>query len=470
MDADTLARAIGQYRADPAMFVRDVLKVEPYPHQAEIMQAVADKQRRISIRSGRRIGKTTTMAWLTLWYLMTRADARVIVTAPSSAQLQDAFVPEFRKHISRLPPELMLMWDVKQERFDFRPPRAPFENYCTVRTARSDSPESLQGINAPHVLILVDEASGVGDVNFEALSGSMGTDNATMCLTGNPVRSEGYFYQTHTTLRDRWKTLHVSSEDVPSVSRDWIEEMEVKYGRESNAFRVHVAGEFPTADDDTVIPLHLVQAARERDIQISPNVPVIWGLDVARFGDDASVLRKRKGKVVLPDVRKWRNLDTMQLAGAIKIEFDQTPREDRPEEILVDVIGIGAGVVDRLRELDMPVRGINVSESPAVNGSQYLNLRSELWHKLLEWLMARDCSLPEHDENLSQELTVVRRDYTSSGKVKIESKKDMRRRGVASPDDADALVLTFASTAATLTHGRRYPRKSKLRRNIRGVV
>jgi hypothetical protein len=151
------------------------------------------------------------------------------------------------------------------------------------------------------------------------------------------------------------------------------------------------------------------------------------------------------------------------------VEYKNTPPERKPIEILVDVIGIGAGVVDRLREEGLPIRGVNANESPAIDGSLYLNLRCELWFKCLEWLSQRDTKLPR-DERLKTELAMVRRDYTSSGKQKIESKPDMRRRGVESPNDADALMLTFASTAATLTSGWSYASKKPIKRKIKGVV
>lgn len=463
-------KAIAKFKADPVLFVETLLGAKPQPHQADAMRAVAAGHRQISIRSGRRVGKTTLMAWLSLWFEMTRADARTIVTAPSSAQLMDAYIPSFRQWVQRLPEELFNLWDVKAERFDFRlNPRQGFENFVTVRTARKDQPESLQGINAPNVLVLVDEAAGVDDPNFEALSGSLGTRNACMVLTGNPNRNSGYFYDTHHKLRDFWYTMHVNSEDCPSVSRAWIEEMRVKWGEASNPYRIHVQGEFPTADDDTVIPMHLIEAAMDRDIQPNSMTPVVWGLDVAYFGDDASVLRKRRGNVVLADKRVWRNLDTQQLAGAVIVEYKNTPVEDRPLEILVDVIGIGAGVVDRLRAEGLPVRGVNVSESPAVNGDMYLNLRAELWFEVLAWLSRRDTKLPR-DEQLRAELAMVKRDYTPQGKQKIESKKDIKRRGAGSPDDADALVLTFASTGATLIHGWNFDQKKPIKRNIKGIV
>ena len=141
----------------------------------------------------------------------------------------------------------------------------------------------------------------------------------------------------------------------------------------------------------------------------------------------------------------------MQLTGAVVAEWEALEEPDRPQEILVDSIGLGAGVVDRLRELNLPARGINVSESPAM-GTTYRNLRAELWYKAKAWLERRDCRLPQ-DEQLITELATVRYKFTSNGKLQIEAKEDIRKRGLPSPDLADAFVLTFATDAATVSYG-----------------
>ena len=194
--------------------------------------------------------------------------------------------------------------------------------------------------------------------------------------------------------------------------------------------------------------------------------PMVWGVDVARFGADASALCKRRGNAVTEPVRIWRNLDTMQLTGAIKAEYDST--EDKPLEIYVDAIGLGAGVADRLRELGLPAYAINVAESPAL-GKHYLNLRAELWYKAKAWLEARDVRLPR-DERLKMELVTVRYNYTSTGRVKIESKADLKKRGVASPDAADAFMLTFASEAGTAIGGRGGRHRGRIKRDLMGIV
>jgi hypothetical protein len=207
-----------------------------------------------------------------------------------------------------------------------------------------------------------------------------------------------------------------------------------------------------------------------RDVEASPYAPLVWGLDVARFGSDRSALCKRRGNAVTEPIKTWKNLDLMQLTGAVVAEYEILPPSDRPTEILVDSIGLGAGVVDRLRELNLPARGINVSESPAM-GTTYRNLKAELWYKAKSWLEARDCRLPK-DELLIAELATVRYSFTSNGKIQIEGKDEIRKRGLASPDKADAFCLTFASDAVIGMMGSKASTKwsQPLKRNLSRVA
>lgn len=443
------------YRSNPVRFVREVLGVQPDEWQVDFLQAIADKHRRISIRSGHGVGKSTGASWAMLWYILTRYPAKVVVTAPTSAQLFDALFAEVKRWVKELPPPLQQLLDVKAERIELK--SSPTESFISARTSRAEQPEALQGIHADNVMLIADEASGVPEQVFEAAAGSMSGHNAVTILLGNPVRSSGFFYETHNRLANEWWTRKVSCADSPRVSTAYLSEMAIRYGEESNAYRIRVLGEFPRSDDDTVIPMELLELAIQRDVSPSKFAPLLWGLDVARFGSDSSALCKRRGNAVTEPIRVWRNLDLMQLTGAVVAEWEILEEADRPQEILVDSIGLGAGVVDRLRELNLPCRGINVSESPAM-GMTYRNLRAELWHKAKAWLEKRDCRMPK-DDKLISELATVRYSFTSSGKIQIESKDDIRKRGLSSPDLADAFVLTFASDAATVSYGQSYSSK-----------
>lgn len=441
--------------------------VKPDPWQIEFLNAIATGERRISIRSGHGVGKSTGASWAMLWYILTRYPAKIVVTAPTSAQLFDALFAEVKRWVKELPEPLQTLLEVKAERIELK--ASPTESFISARTSRAEQPEALQGIHADNVMLIADEASGVPEQVFEAAAGSMSGHSAVTILLGNPVRSSGFFYETHNRLADQWWHRRVSCVDSPRVSKEYVQEMAIRYGEESNAYRIRVLGEFPKSDDDTVIAMELLDLAKQRDVVPSKVAPVVWGLDVARFGSDSSALCKRQGNAVIEPVRRWRNLDLMQLCGAVVAEWEALEEKHRPAEILIDSIGLGAGVVDRLRELGLPARGINVSESPAM-GATYKNLRAELWYKAKAWLEKRDCRLPA-DDALISELATVRYKFTSNGKIQIESKDDIRKRGLASPDLADSFVLTFASDAATISYGTSYNSQwtKPVRRNLRLV-
>lgn len=322
-------------------------------------------------------------------------------------------------------------------------------------------------MHSDNVLLVIDEASGVPESVFEASAGSMSSVNATTIMLSNPTRSSGTFFESHNRMKHAWWTRQWSCQDSPLVAQEFIDEMRNRYGEQSSAYRVRVLGDFPLTDDDTIIPYHLVEAAQNRDIEVADDTDVIWSLDVARFGSDATALCKRQGPIVT-ELRSWRGLDLMQTTGRVVAEYEALPPSKQPTEILVDSIGIGSGVVDRLRELDLPVRGVNVSESPSM-GDTYMNLRSELWFKCKAWLEDRSCKLPKDDQLIS-ELTSIRYSFTSSGKMKAEGKDEMRKRGLGSPDLADALCLSMASDAITAQSGSFKSFRGELRRGMQGIA
>jgi phage terminase large subunit len=441
---------LDRYRNDPVAFVREVLGAEPDTWQIEFLNAIGRGERRVSVRSGHGVGKSTASSWAMLWYFLTRYTVKVVVTAPTSSQLFDALFAELKGWARRLPPALGQLIEIKQERIELK--AAPTEAFISARTARAESPEALQGVHADHVMLVADEASGVPEPVFEAAIGSMSGEHAVTLLLGNPTRTSGFFFNTHNSNRHQWFSMRVSCVDSKRVSPAFVREVAESYGELSNAYRVRVLGEFPRADDDTIISLALVEEAMTRNVTSSPTAPIVWGLDVARMGDDNSALCKRRSNEVLEPIRKWSKLDLMQTCGVVKVEYDETTPALRPVEILVDAIGVGAGVADRLRELGLPVRGVNVSEMPSLKGV-YQNLRTELWFKAKAWLEARDCKMPKDDALTGELVSVKYKVADSSGKVAAEAKDVTKKRLRRSPDLADSFVLTFASDAATASSG-----------------
>ena len=448
---NTFEKWVGRYRDRPDLFVGEVLGVKPDPWQKEFLKAIAEGNRRISVRSGHGVGKSTASSWAMLWFFMTRSPVKVVVTAPTSAQLFDAMFAELKRWILQLPAPLQGLLTVKQDRISFN--AAPDEMFISARTSRAEQPEALQGVHADHVMLVADEASGVPEQVFEAAAGSMSGHSAVTLLLGNPTRSSGFFYDTHHRLSSEWKTFKVSCVDSQRVSDEFVQEMQSRYGEDSNAYRIRVLGEFPRSDDDTIISMELLESAKQREVESSPTARTVWGLDVARFGSDSSSLCKRRGNVITETPRVWRNLDLMQLTGAVVAEYEAQEVKDRPAVIMVDSIGLGAGVVDRLKELNLPAEGINVAESPSFSPNQaYRNLKAELWYRAKAWFERRDCRIPD-DGRLISELATVRYKFSSTGKIQVESKEDIKRRGLVSPDVADSLILTFADLAATGAYG-----------------
>ena len=455
---------VAAYGNDPVLFVEEMLGAQPFDYQAEFLRALL-VERKMSVKSGHGTGKSTTASWAMLWFMLLRYPCKVVVTAPTSSQLFDAMFAELKRWINELPKELQQLLNVKSDRVELV--SAPAEAFISCRTARAETPEALAGVHSDNVLLIIDEASGVPEQVYEAAAGSMSGHNATTLMLSNPTRSSGTFFESHNRMANSWWTRTWSCKDSPLVSHEFVDEMELRYGPESNAYRVRVLGEFPLSDDNTIIPYHLVEAAQNRDVVVSEDATVVWGLDVARFGSDATALCKRQGPIVT-ELRSWRGLDLMQTTGRIVAEYEALAPSKRPAEILVDSIGVGSGVVDRLQELGLPVRGVNVAESPSM-GDTYMNLRSELWFKCKAWLEDRSCKLPK-DDQLIAELTAIRYSFTSSGKMKAESKDEMRKRGLGSPDLADALCLTMASDAATALSGAFKTWRGELKRNLLGIA
>lgn len=469
MSADNpFVAMIARYASDengPVLFVREILGATPEAYQEDLLRAVGRGERKISVRSGHGTGKSTTLSWAMIWFVLFRFPCKVVVTAPTTAQLYDALFAEMKRWLNELPEALQVLLETKTDRVELV--AAPSEAFISARTSRAEQPEALAGVHSDNVLLVVDEASGVPEQVFEAASGSMSGHSAITILAGNPTRTSGTFYETHTRLANHWYTLHWSCIDSPRVSEAFVDEMKLRYGEDSNAYRIRVLGEFAQGDDDTIIPLHLAEAAKTRDVRMTPNIRPIWGLDVARFGSDRTALCKRYGSVVT-EVETWKGLDLMQTVGRIKAQFDGLLPSERPSEILVDVIGLGSGVYDRLRELALPVRAINVSEAPAF-GNTYNNLRTELIFRFRGWLEQRGSRLPD-DPELIAELTSIRYSFASTGKMKAEGKDDMRRRGLKSPDKADAVFLTFAGDAATSLGSPTSNWSKPIRRNLKGIA
>lgn len=472
LDARDAAYAYAVRHGDPLTFATGVLgflmpgapNTERLP-QLEAWQVVAlkkfrsawqqrfDRKGRISIRSGHGVGKTCFLAIIILFVLLCGGpDTKVPVVANSQDQLRDGLWPELSKWIGELPPTLKAQIEWQKERVVIK--EWPENGFAVARTATKHRPEALQGIHAKNVLAILEEASGIPEETIEAGAGTLSTPGAIAVAVGNPTRISGFFHKTHTTMRTLWDCLTVNSEEV-ARARGHIDDIIALYGKSSNKYRVRVLGEFPSQDDETVIPLDKVLASRTRKV-VASNVWPIWGVDVARFGDDSSTVIARQGNTLLTKyTSEWMGLDGAQVAGRIVNMYNEAPAHEKPMEIVVDIIGVGASVYDILRLPGCPcrtaVRGCNVAESAAISELDY-RLRDELWFRGRAWFAQLDCSIMDDPnppkmaliEKMIAELTGPTYDFTVLGKRIVESKADLKKRGMPSPNLADAFLMSLA--------------------------
>lgn len=443
---ENLVELLAKWREDPLAFVTEAFVDPPAPEEwHKKVLAALPVEDRIAIRSGHGVGKTALLAWVILWFALSRYPYKIPCTAPSASQLTSALWPEIGKWYRKLHPALRRMLRLTSDRLELV--SGGGTSFAEARTSRQDQPEALQGFHEDNLLFVVDEASGVPDIVFEVGAGSLSTPGAKIILTGNPTRTSGYFFDVfHPKPGQRkWWTMRVSCHESTRVDRGWIEEMEAQYGADSVQYAVRVLGDFPATDEVSYFPRHLVETAVDRRKIIEP-LPgtVVWGLDVGWQGDRSAVA-KRSGSHLLEPITWWSGKDPMQSVGKVMQMFEQTPRHERPKEILVDVIGMGSGVFTRLREQGLPAVAVNVSNT-AMDTSQYAKVREELYGKALDWFRLPDVTIPD-DEEFIKELNHLQGKLQSNGRVYAESKRDMKSRGLRSPDILESFILTFAASS-----------------------
>ena len=271
---ENLEDILEELAADPVMFVEAMLGAKPEKWQKEFLLNVRDNPR-CAVKSGHGVGKTAVLSWLILWWLLTRHPCKVVCTANTAHQLSDVLWAEAKKWGRQIPDAFYQQLEMKSDKINLE---GANDSYAVARVSRRENPEALQGFHSDNLLFIIDEASGVDDMIFEVGEGSLSTPNAKVVMTGNPTRTSGYFFNAFSAMRDRWTLQTVACKDSSQVSEEYIEDMAIKYGDDSNVYRVRVLGEFPRAEDDTVIPLYMVESSLKREIEVDPYTPVVLSL------------------------------------------------------------------------------------------------------------------------------------------------------------------------------------------------
>ena len=451
----------------PVAFAREVLGVELWHKQVETLTALTE-HRRVAVKSGNGLGKGFCAAVAALWFVHTRPDAIVLTTAPTFRQVRHILWRQIRRLYHPASETLGgRMLDTRWELPDGR--------YAMGLSA--DGADQFQGFHSPNVFIVVDEAEGVGDEIYEAIESVMTSAEPLLLLIGNPTTISGAFRRAFYEESRIYRNITISALDSPNVQAGrvvipglttprWVEERREIWGEDNPIYQARVLGEFPEQGDNTLLNLSDIEAATrrphnnpfpggERTLPAGPELvegPSVHpstssgrtdSLPLEGAGGNEGVILRRRGDRV-EDIRVLRQMDTMQLAGWVVAAI----RECNPAQVYVDEIGVGAGVVDRLRELGHPVRGVNVAHKAHQDGL-YLNLRAEGYWTLRQRFMSGSISIPA-DSQLVGELAALRYSYDSQGRLRMESKDEMRKRGLPSPDKADALMLAFLAPSSRM--------------------
>ena len=405
---------------------------------------------REAVASGRGIGKSALVSWLVIWMLSTRIGSTTIVSANSESQLRKVTWAEITKWLAMglnshwfevsatsLQPAKWLTELVER---DLR----KGTRYWGVegRLWSAENPDAFAGVhNMDGVLVIFDEASGIDDAIWAVTAGffTENTPNRFWFAFSNPRRNTGYFYETFHSKRDFWNTKVVDARTVEGTDKAVYQQIIDEYGPDSAQAHVEVYGQFPSAGDDQFIGANTVDEAMKRVKYQDMSAPIVIGVDPARFGADATVIAVRQGRDIVKIIRH-RGDDTMTVVGYVIDAIE----EYKPTLVVIDEGGLGAGIVDRLKEQRYKIKGVNFGNK-SKNPVMYGNMRAKLWGDMREWL--KTASIP-NDRFLKTDLISPMMKPDSRGTIFLESKKDMKARGLASPDAADAIAVTFAFPVA----------------------
>lgn len=411
--------------------------------------------RKISIASGHGIGKTASLSWVILWFLFVNYNSQVPCTAPTADQMYDVLWKELSIWISKMPPSVKAKYDWGRDHIRIK--ESPETWFARAKTSSKENSEALAGVHADHVLTIADEASAVEERIFNTAEGAWTSGDILVILISNPTRTEGYFYDTHNKLKANWQTLQFSSIDSPVVDEKYESNIAERHGRDSAEYGIRVLGKFPNegAMDDT----GYVSLFTDADIKEQPDFgedlrfrgTKVLGVDPAGEGDDKTsfYLRDRtKAKKIFEE----SNSNPRGIAERILTFMEKY--DIRGRNVVVDSFGVGADVAKEVAIISkgvVNVYSVNVGELSNRESDKelYINKRAEMYWNLRKW-MRTGGELVEH-KNTKEELKSIKFKRNGRGKIQIMSKVDMKKKyGYKSPNDADALALTFLRSITTI--------------------
>ena len=442
---------IAEFFADPVGYVRyafpwgakgtDLEKFSgPDKWQEDLLRDMASavmdssKPRRFAVASGHGIGKGACTAWIILWFMSTRVNCRGVVTANTFPQLNGKTWAELALWHKRAINKEWFSWTATR----FFKKEHPETWFIDAVANNPRNSEAFAGLHARDTLMIFDESSGIEQSIYEVAEGAMTTKGALWVTLGNPTRNTGPFRESFGRFKHRWNTRHIDSRTAAMTDKSLLEEWREDHGIDSDFFKVRVLGQFPDVGSRQLISGEAVRQGRERELHPTEHesMPISIGCDVARFGSDETVILVRQGRKIL-SLQTFRELDNVQVA----MQCAETYRKYHQASLFVDEVGLGSGVVDTLKSLNYPVVGVNAGRSPE-DKTRFFNLRAEMWYRMKEWV---ESGVDIIDDNvLSEQLSSIEYGYSPTEQVKIEKKEDMRKRGLSSPDRAEALALTFA--------------------------
>jgi phage terminase large subunit len=453
--ASSLADVLEAGRADPAGFVERVLGSPLWSAQREVVRAVFRDGARVAWKGAPAAGKTYTSANLVIAFFLLHPGCKIITTAPSFTAVATNLWGQIRSVWERMPP------GTGAELTETRLRGGP--EWWAIGMS-TDIEERFKGHHAADMLVVVDEAPGLRPSIYRAIEALRSGGNVRVLLLGNPTITSGEFYDAFTSKRESWHTITTGAFDTPNLegvslerllamtpdelaanpvpnitTRQWVRDQYLELGPDHPLWQANVLAEFPTEAENALIPLGWLEQARSREAVAADGDPLVAGVDVAEGGEDETVLVVRRGPVIV-SMQWWKRAAQGEVVAALA--------QYRGSDMTVqyDSVGVGAYFATPLREAGFRCVPVNVGMAP-YSRERYVNLKAELYWSLRERFARGDIS-GLRDERAIAQLASIQYDHDASGRTRIESKDAMRKRGLKSPDRAEAVMLAFAASRA----------------------